>query len=615
MNKTSIIKVLKNVGTKQLIAFLLAIILAGGAIGYLGSVLYKSVSAELKLRGEMDVIESSDRFSQYLIFDKNALKVAGYAVNNMLIHDASNKAILTYMEDQSERMKNALDKSFTGLYGYINGEYLDGAGWVPDKDYVPTERPWYKAAINHPNETVYVDPYVDQQTGKVMITIAELLDDGKSVIALDIGLDGVQKITDDIAKDTPGATVIVLDSGNVAIAHSKSSEVGKDYSDKKNKFGNMIVRGIHQKEENSFSVKYNDQSYMVFSKEIEGGWHCASVIDTRTFYRPLVKVIIATAIIGLIALILILLIFFRLSFREMTIRKMHVQIKAAADVYEYFLDIYLDEDSYYSLRNRKNPENNDSEYKNDAQKTLYRHADIIIDDGSKPYMKEFIDLSTLRQRLAEKDVVSAEFMNRNQKWYRARFISAERLPEGDVTRVLLGVESIDDEKQEKEYLRHLAETDLMTGINNRVTGEYKIKTILGSGRGGMFVLFDIDRFKKFNDRFGHTVGDKVIISVVNCLKNSFRNEDVVMRLGGDEFAAFAVGVHDKQAGERIMARFYDNLDHVVISEAEGEKISASASAAFCPDDDAMSFKELYEAADQCMYESKKTYNNKVTFHE
>ena len=36
----------------------------------------------------------------------------------------------------------SLDPSTTGIYGWINEEYLDGAGWVPDEDYVATERPW-----------------------------------------------------------------------------------------------------------------------------------------------------------------------------------------------------------------------------------------------------------------------------------------------------------------------------------------------------------------------------------------------------------------------------------------------------------------------------------------
>lgn len=611
MNKTSFVNVFKNLGPKHLITIILSVVLLGTAIGYMGTVLYKSVRAELKERGEMDVIESSDRFNQYLDFDKNELKVAGYSINNMLVKKASNEEILDYMEIQSKRMKNALDKSFTGLYGYINGEYLDGSGWVPDDDYVPTERPWYKAAMKEQNEIVFVDPYVDEQTGKIMITIAQLLDDDESVIALDIGLAGVQNITNKIAKDTQGAKVMVLDSSNVAIAHSDKEEIGKDYSNPKNKLGNWIATEIGNKKNDTFEIEVDGESYMVFSKEMQGGWHCASVIDTSTFYKPLVRVIIITVVIGLLAMLLLLTIFYRLSQREIMNRSMHVQISAAADIYEYFLDIYLEDDAYYSLND--DAESDNSEYTGDAQQVICKHIEEIVDENSKPYVREFGDLSTLNERLADKETVVAEFLSDEKKWYRGRFICADRLPDGTVSRVLLGVENIDNERREKEYLRHLAETDLMTGINNRVTGEQIIISYLENGRGGMFVLFDIDHFKLFNDRFGHKVGDKVIVSVVNCLKNSFRSEDVVMRLGGDELAAYAVGVHDKQTAERIMARFYDNLDNVVISEAGDEKITVSAGAAFSPDGETLSFKELYENADQCMYESKKTYNNKVTY--
>lgn len=614
MNNTSIINVFKNIGAKQLITIIISVILLGTAIGYMGFELYKSTRTGLQEHGKMDVMESSDKFSQYLLFDQNELKVAGYAINNMLLKKNSTAAILNYMEVQSKRMEGALDKGFTGLYGYINGEYLDGSGWVPDKDFVPTERPWYKAAMKKTNETVFVDPYVDKQTGKIMITIAEMLDDNESVIALDIGLSGVQKITDAIAKDTPGAMVMVLDSRDVVIAHSDNNEVGKAYSDSKNTLGNHIVSEINKNKDNTFETEVAGQSYMVFSKELLDDWHCASVIDTSTFYSPLLRIIITTIAIGLLAMLLLLSIFYRLSQREIMNRNMHVQIKAAADVYEYFLDIYLEDDAYYVINDMES-ENDGAEYIGGARERIIRRVESLVDENSKPFMREFLDLSTLTRRLADKKSISEELLSADKRWYRARFICADRLEDGTASRVLLGIELIDDEKREKERLRHLAETDLMTGISNRVTGEYGITSHLENGKGGMFVLFDIDHFKLFNDRFGHTVGDQVIISVVNCLKNSFRSEDVVMRLGGDELAAFAVGVHDKKAAEGIMARFYDNLSHVVISDTEGEKITVSAGVAFSPDGDTLSFEELYKNADHCMYESKKTYNNKVTYFE
>ena len=604
--------VLKNLGGRYLIALLLAMLISAAAISYIGQRLYITTDAELELRGEVDVARSAERFNSYLVFDRNALIIASYEVNRLLVADAPTEDILAYMTQQSERMIHAIDEDFTGLYGWVNGEYLDGSGWVPEADYIPTERPWYIAAAARPREIVFVDPYVDQQTGKVMITIAQLLDDGESVIALDIGLQGVQEITDEITADTPETVVMVLDSGDVVIAHSDLSEVGSDYSAAGNSLGGMIVRTLDENPENHFTVVCDGRTYRVYAKELEGGWHCVSVTNADEFRRPLHRVILLTVALGVIALVLVLVIFYRMSRRELRNRNLNIQIQTAADVYDVLRDINLRDDTYYELRNLGRVEDLDQLHTG-AQAVIDAQIQSLVDEGAKLYVKEFSDLSTLNKRLADKDVLSAEFLAVDKKWRRGRIICAERTPEGTATRVLYGVEMIDDEKREQETLRHLAETDLMTGIYNRVSGENKIAELLKTS-GGMFVLFDIDRFKQFNDRFGHTVGDQVVIAVANCLRNSFRVEDVVMRLGGDEFAAFAVGVRTRDIGERIMERFCDNLKNVVIPGTD-EPICVSAGAAFSRDDGTASFQTLYERADRCMYESKKTADSRTTYEE
>ena len=89
-------KALGILNIRHLLAIVLSIVLALGAVGYIGRMLYQSTQAELELRGEMDVLQSTDRFNAYLIVDKNVLIVAGNAVNQMLVSGASNQKILAY---------------------------------------------------------------------------------------------------------------------------------------------------------------------------------------------------------------------------------------------------------------------------------------------------------------------------------------------------------------------------------------------------------------------------------------------------------------------------------------------------------------------------------------
>lgn len=155
----------------------------------------------------------------------------------------------------------------------------------------------------------------------------------------------------------------------------------------------------------------------------------------------------------------------------------------------------------------------------------------------------------------------------------------------------------------------------MTGLKNRGSGEKNITDLMDQGIEGMFCLLDADKFKSINDNFGHEVGDKVIKAIANCLKKSFRNNDVVMRLGGDEFAAYAIGVTDLEHANIVINRIFGLIDKIDIPELGERKISISLGAAFFSVAENLNFTELYKRADSVAYESKKTFGNCATFYK
>ena len=169
------------------------------------------------------------------------------------------------------------------------------------------------------------------------------------------------------------------------------------------------------------------------------------------------------------------------------------------------------------------------------------------------------------------------------------------------------------EKTARELLITLAETDLMTSVLNRGSGEQKTRDRLRAGQGGLLGLLDIDHFKKFNDDFGHDIGDKVIIEVARALKEAFRDEDIVFRLGGDEFAVFAPSVSDIEAGNGIIGRFIRKLDAIRIDEIGDRMVTISMGVTLVPKKCEMTFEELYRYIDARVYESKKKEGNSVTF--
>lgn len=91
---------------------------------------------------------------------------------------------------------------------------------------------------------------------------------------------------------------------------------------------------------------------------------------------------------------------------------------------------------------------------------------------------EFVDLSTLDRRLMETNTIVHEFIGTVSGWCRERFIKVDSDEKGRLWHVLYCVEVIDEQKRREKKLLYLSETDSMTGINNRGSGERKITEFL-----------------------------------------------------------------------------------------------------------------------------------------
>lgn len=239
----------------------------------------------------------------------------------------------------------------------------------------------------------------------------------------------------------------------------------------------------------------------------------------------------------------------------------------------------------------------------------------LTDEQFLEPMMEFIDFQTLDERMKGINTITFEFLGNISGWCRARFIAVDYDEHGGLCRVLWVVENIDAEKRKSNQLLYLSETDLMTGIRNRGSGEAQIKKLLSENIGGTFYVMDVDDFKSINDSYGHGVGDRVLVEIASCLKNTFRESDIVMRLGGDEFAVFAKDMVDKQAAKELLDRFFVRLEQMDIPELGQRKINMSVGAATNYEKDSVDFERLYRKADACAYQSKKEMGNTFTYFE
>ena len=261
------------------------------------------------------------------------------------------------------------------------------------------------------------------------------------------------------------------------------------------------------------------------------------------------------------------------------------------------------------------PENFRENYSVDSSYDTFfsEYIEKRVYSEDKVFMNEAIALDTIIQKLTESDEYSSSY--RVEENGELHFFEFKYMKLNDDT-VIVGVMNIDkivNDAREKEKLIILSETDRMTGLLNRVCGELKIEESLKNGKGGLFILLDVDHFKSFNDNYGHDVGDKVIISVANSLKAAFRENDIVFRLGGDEFSAYASQVHNKKTAKEIINRFIENLKTIVIPELGDTPVTASIGATIITPGEPADFADNYKLIDNGVYESKKVQGSHVTF--
>ncbi len=170
-------------------------------------------------------------------------------------------------------------------------------------------------------------------------------------------------------------------------------------------------------------------------------------------------------------------------------------------------------------------------------------------------------------------------------------------------------------KQSKE-LKNRAETDLLTGLLNKISTEKHIQEYLeneGHDKEGMLFVLDVDNFKRINDTMGHAFGDEVLRTLGQKIKSEFRLSDIVGRIGGDEFLVYLKNISDDETRMREAKRVTDFFK--VFKAGEYVKCSATASIGVaCYPADGQSFEELYHSADKAVYKAKELGKNQLVFY-
>jgi diguanylate cyclase (GGDEF)-like protein len=170
---------------------------------------------------------------------------------------------------------------------------------------------------------------------------------------------------------------------------------------------------------------------------------------------------------------------------------------------------------------------------------------------------------------------------------------------------------ISDQKRSREAIEHLAHHDPLTGLANRTLFQRRLSE--ANGDDVAVLLLDLDHFKEVNDTLGHPVGDVLLVSVANRLRDVLGETVTIARLGGDEFAAILTNHDGENEIAMVAMRLIETVGAPHPVNGQPVRVGASigiavASAGTAPD-------ELFKNADVALYAAKTEARGAYRFFE
>ena len=172
------------------------------------------------------------------------------------------------------------------------------------------------------------------------------------------------------------------------------------------------------------------------------------------------------------------------------------------------------------------------------------------------------------------------------------------------------IEDITERKLAEEELRRLAATDKLTGAYNRTKCHEilarEIERVKRHNQQLSIIIFDIDRFKKVNDRYGHSAGDYVLKTIADIVRESIRKIDYFVRWGGEEFMIISSETNLKEVSA-LAERIREIIESSTFKDVGKVTVSFGVTEFRANDTE----DSLIKRADDAMYEAKKKGRNRV----
>ena len=165
-------------------------------------------------------------------------------------------------------------------------------------------------------------------------------------------------------------------------------------------------------------------------------------------------------------------------------------------------------------------------------------------------------------------------------------------------------------------MTHTAQHDFLTGLPNRMLLNDRIEQAIAlaprHGKTSAVLFLDLDGFKHINDSLGHSIGDKLLQSLAECLITCVRSADTVSRQGGDEFVVLLSEMAQPEDAAITCRRVLQAIARPHLIDGHDLHVTASIGVSVFPDD-GRDAETLIQNADTAMYQAKENGHQSYKF--
>lgn len=276
---------MKNTVRKSDVIIVISLILIFSAIIFMNTRLINKMmleQVEQVNQNRVEIIRSD--YENASMEAENVLVSLVSGVERIYYAGKERKELFRFIEEQHEALKERSD-------GAILRVYAVGEDWqiMPDTE-IPTgyraaDQEWYTGALEKQGALYFADPHYDSLTGVMCYTLTMMVDDGKTVVGMDITMDGVKSYIDRISGEDRSMALILTDEGQI-VGYTDMSYVGKMMTQVLPEYSVVLDRLTKSTTDSNsyFEVAIGGKNYTVFHSAMRNGWYMALFMNDRDLY-------------------------------------------------------------------------------------------------------------------------------------------------------------------------------------------------------------------------------------------------------------------------------------------------------------------------------------------